>query len=384
MLHCFQRCAAAGVRGDGAPLLSSFSVELIAPRNVSCGKAFHQAYEHIRRHSKLGFVTIGGVGPLMENNHVAALMERRLREEKAGDRTPLCINVMCTGTDARALDRCLMTARDFDINGLCVLRGRRPNVTAPPSASKAGEGEEDAFVFPSDMLRHIRQRQEDDAALRSIVLAAGATPFRDAARSKEDWDYVEEKIRNGADAIFATPGINMDNHVMSRWLSDACLRPVHLRQTSDDSSDATSPLPRSVFAVPCALSAISPKLLSKMAASRMWVVPDDLDGPMRVGLLPPHPNSSLDPDAWEANTARVFRRIMTEYTAKHLKEYFTRTASCCCPPTSAEREGQAPLEDALAAQGQGPVAKLQIPKHVHIVAYENCADDVLRLVDSIQ
>lgn len=280
----------------------------------------------------------------------------------------------------KSLEASLSVSQDADVSGLCVLRGVPQNRR---SAEEVGQ-EPDAFQHPTDMLRHIRALQQaatSSLQLRSIVLCAGATPHLDAAHAAEDWKFVEEKVLNGADAIFAASDINLDNHVMSRWLHDACLRPLHqvaapLNTASSSGYHHHDGHRRHVFAVPGALAAVSPKLLSRMVDARRWIVPEDLVGPMKVGLLPPHPNSPLDEDVWEANTARVFRRIMTEYTTKHLAEFLKRPNCCLTELSEEEKAGSDEATMTLPL-------RMQVPRHVHLVTYENNVDDVLRLVDSL-
>lgn len=274
----------------------------------------------------------------------------------------------------KSLEASLAVSQEKDVSGLCVLRGVPQNKRSAEEVDK----EADAFQHPSAMIQWIRNRQlaaDAPPALKSLVLCAGATPHLDAAHSAEDWLFVEEKIKNGADVIFAASGINLDNHVMSRWLHDACLRPLH--QVAEPLATSTSgEHHRHVYAVPGALAAMSPKLLNKMSEARRWVVPEDLVGPMKVGMLPPHPNSPLDEDVWEANTARVFRRIMTEYTSKHIAEFLKRPNCCLTVPSEEEKAGSAEAAMTLPL-------RLQVPRHFHLVAYENNVDDVLRLVDSV-
>jgi hypothetical protein len=374
MLNCLHNAARRG--GETSQRLLSFSVELIAPSNVKCGKAFQAAYDKARTHPNLGFVTVGGIGPLLTNNtHVATLLQRRLKDEAtAARRTPLCVNLMCRGTTMRALEASLAVSQEADVSGLCVLKGVPQN----NRSTEDSELEADAFQHPTAMIQFIRHRQlaaDASQSLKSLVLCAGATPHLDAAHSAEDWKFVEEKIKNGADAIFAASGINLDNHVMSRWLHDACLRPLH--EVAEPLATSTSgEHHRHVYAVPGALAAMSPKLLSRMSDARRWVVPEDLAGPMKVGMLPPHPNSPLDEDVWEANTARVFRRIMTEYTTKRLSEFLKRPNCCLTVPSEEEKAGCGEATMTLPL-------RLQVPRHFHLVAYENNIDDVLRLVDSL-
>jgi hypothetical protein len=62
---------------------------------------------------------------------------------------------------------------------------------------------------------------------------------------------------------------------------------------------------------------------------------------------------------------------MTEYTAKHLRAIL---------------DAQHPEVEEVAAAAAQPVhrSRCVVPRHVHIVTYENSADDVLSLVQAVQ
>lgn len=266
--------------------LASYSAEIFPPGNTSSSAEFEQSIRTLCNDERLAFLSFGCKKPFVDSTHAVRCAEAQIKEYS---HIPLVVNVTCRRMNSDLVKRTFSTFAKIGVQHVCVLSGGGP------------AQEDDMFRHPTDML----QWMKGEGISMSTIAVAG-NPLKGA----DDWNYVKQKIQLGANLVLPTP--TLDHSLLTSWLTQS-----------------QQEIP-TTLAVPTIVAPVSPKTLEKILARGTIRLPRELEAPLRMGLLPPHPAANMDEEEWDANSSRIFMREMKKWELLFLQNVLLGSNASHC------------------------------------------------------